>query len=142
MTVQVSVRSKSSRVGPRHEVGGFCGDWAAGGFWSFRAALRASIHTAASVSFSDTSRKNFAVRFSVSGATSSFTKLFTRVSSSSTRFPKSSKLWMLFMRENSSSMRSRELLVDAFAELLEFVHGWGVLGKFAALRRTAATSVL
>src|SRR6266850_2365577 len=40
------------------------------------------------------------------------------------------------------ALYARELFVDAFAELLEFVHGWSVLGKFAALRRTAATSVL
>src|SRR5882672_12710513 len=83
-----------------HEVGGFSGGCAA-----LRAELRASILDAASASFSETSRKNCAVRFSVSGATSSFTKLFTRVSSSSIRFPKSSKLWMLLMRENSLSMR-------------------------------------
>src|SRR2546425_12375589 len=76
-----------------------------GGFCELRAALRASIHAAASVSFSETSRKNCAVRFSVSGATSSFTKLFTRASSSSTRLPKSSKFLMLLSRANSSSMR-------------------------------------
>src|SRR6266436_6479944 len=83
-----------------HEVGGFSGGCAA-----LRAELRASILDAASASFSDTSRKNCAVRFSVSGATSSFTKLLTRASSSSTRLPKSSKLLMLLSRVNSSSMR-------------------------------------
>src|SRR6266478_9790939 len=81
---------------PSHDDGGFC---------ELRTALRASIHAAASVSFSETSRKNCAVRFSVSGATSSFTKLFTRLSSSSTRLPKSSKFLMLLSRLNSSSMR-------------------------------------
>src|SRR5260370_21038242 len=81
---------------PCHDDGGFC---------ELRAALRASIHAAASVSFSETSRKNCAVRFSVSGATSSLTKLFTRASSSSTRLPKSSKFFMLFSLANSSSMR-------------------------------------
>src|SRR6267154_5559234 len=83
-----------------HEVGGFSGGCAA-----LRAELRASILDAASASFSETSRKNWAVRFSVSGATSSFTKLFTRSSSSSTRLPKSSKFLMLLIRANSSSMR-------------------------------------
>src|SRR5258708_4563173 len=82
-----------------HEVGGFSGGCAA-----LRAELRASILDAASASFSETSRKNCAVRFSVSGATSSFTKLFTRSSSSSTRLPKSSKFLMLLSRANSSSM--------------------------------------
>src|SRR6266481_1921611 len=81
---------------PSHDDGGFC---------ELRAALRASIHAAASVSFSETSRKNCAVRFSVSGATSSFAKLFTHSSSSSTRLPKSSKFLMLLIRANSSSMR-------------------------------------
>src|SRR6267378_1935189 len=81
---------------PSHDDGGFC---------ELRAALRASIHAAASVSFSETSRKNCAVRFSVSGATSSFTKLFKRSSSSSTRLPKSSKFLMRLSRANSSSMR-------------------------------------
>src|SRR5882724_5062523 len=83
-----------------HEVGGFSGGCAA-----LRAELRASILDAASASFSETSRKNWAVRFSVSGATSSLTKLFTRASSSSTRFPKSSKFFMLLIRANSSSTR-------------------------------------
>src|SRR3989442_11802553 len=82
-----------------------CGFQGFGGFCAFRAALRASIHAAASVSFSETSRKNCAVRFSVSGATSFFTKLFTRSSSSSTRLPKSSKFLMRLSRANSSSMR-------------------------------------
>src|SRR6266851_4193845 len=94
--------------GLRHVDGGFRGGGAAGGRWSLcalRLALRASIHAAASVSFSETSRKNCAARFSVSGAASSFTKLFTRASSSSTRFPKSLKFLMLFIRANSSSMR-------------------------------------
>src|SRR6267378_3747045 len=68
---------------PSHDDGGFC---------ELRAALRASIHAAASVSFSETSRKNCAVRFSVSGATSSLTKLFMRSSSSSIRLPNSSNL--------------------------------------------------
>src|SRR6267143_5504272 len=40
------------------------------------------------------------------------------------------------------ALNAREFFVNAFAKLLEFVHGWGVLGKYAALRRTAATSVL
>ncbi|PYU71872.1 MAG: hypothetical protein DMG49_08605 [Acidobacteria bacterium] len=71
--------------------------------------MRASIHAAASASFSETSRKNCAVRFSVSGVTSSLTKLFTRASSSSTRLPKSSKFLMLLSRANSSiSARSSE----------------------------------
>src|SRR5437879_3254683 len=82
-----------------------CGFQGFGGFCAFRAALRSSIHEAASLSFSETSRKNCAVRFSVSGATSSVTKLFTRASSSSTRLPKSSKFLMLFSRANSSSIR-------------------------------------
>src|SRR5580692_12012795 len=76
-----------SQTGSRHDCGGGFGD-----SFSVRVELRDSIQPAASLSFSDTSRKNCAVRFSVSGATSSFTKLFTRASSSSTRFPKSSKL--------------------------------------------------
>src|SRR5205814_5402909 len=84
------------------------GGGAAGGGSPLRAlrpALRASIQAAASVSFSETSRRNCAARFSVSGATSSFTKLFTRASSSSTLLPKSSKFLMLLSRANSSSMR-------------------------------------
>src|SRR2546421_4272634 len=84
------------------------GGGAAGGGSPLRAlrpALRASIQAAASVSFSETSRRNCAARFSVSGATSPFTKLFTRASSSSTLLPKSSKFVMLLSRANSSSMR-------------------------------------
>src|SRR5438445_2714439 len=82
-----------------------CGFQGFGGFCAFRAALRSSIHPAASLSFSETSRKNCAVRFSVSGATSSFTKAFIRASSSSTRFPKSSKLFIRLSLATSSSMR-------------------------------------
>src|SRR5712664_4444182 len=81
---------------PSHDDGGFC---------ELRSALRASIHAAASVSFSETSRKNCAVRFSVSGAASSFTNAFTRASSSSTRLPKSSKFFMFLIRANSWSTR-------------------------------------
>src|SRR5216683_7735908 len=98
----------ASKRGLCHEDDGFCGGGAPGGRWSFcvvRAALRASIHDAASVSFSETSRKNCAVRFSVSGATSSLTKLFTRASSSSMRLPKFSKFLMRLRLANSSSMR-------------------------------------
>src|SRR5438309_9768206 len=89
---------QESQIRPAHICESFAGE-------EERAALRASIHAAASVSFSETSRKNCAVRFSVSGATSSFTKLFTRASSSSTRLPKSSKFFMFLIRVNSSSTR-------------------------------------
>src|SRR5271169_2091017 len=86
-----------------HEDGGFSGGCCT--FGALRVAVRASILAAASAIFSETSRKNCAVRFSVSGATSSFTKLFTRSSSSSTRLPKSSKFFMLLSLANSVSMR-------------------------------------
>src|SRR5580692_12911548 len=89
-----------SLTGSRHDCGGGFGD-----SFSVRVELRDSIQPAASLSFSDTSRKNCAVRFSVSGATSSFTKLFTRSSSSSTRLPKSSKFLISLSFENSWSMR-------------------------------------
>ena len=56
-------------------------------FRTLRAAPRASSHPAASVSFSETSRRNCAVRFSVSGASSSSTKRRSRVNSSSSRCP-------------------------------------------------------
>ena len=66
-TWQESILPEFSKRRLRHEVGGF---W---GFSELCAAWRASIFAAASPSFSETSRKNCAVRFSASGATSSFT---------------------------------------------------------------------
>src|SRR5262245_54031114 len=57
-----------------------------------RAERRASSHPAASVNFSETSRKNCAVRSSVLGAKSSSTNRRSRVSSSSSLRPTSSNL--------------------------------------------------
>src|ERR1041384_3629667 len=69
------------------------GSFSLGVVFSFR---RASSQPAASVSFSETSRRNCAVRFSVSGARSFSTNLRKRVSSSSNLRPISSNLSIEF----------------------------------------------
>src|SRR5215472_2619075 len=104
-----------------------------GDFWAFcelRAALRCSSQLAASVSFSDTSRRNCVMRFSVSGAISSCTKAFNRVTSSSTRFPMSSKLWIRFSFATSSSMRlpnsSNRLIVASWRDI---PRDFGIIGN-------------
>jgi len=106
----------SSKRRLRHEDGGFCGGCAAGGRWSFCAlasGIARSIHATASASFSEISRKNWAVRFSVSGATSFLYKTLHAREFLVNSLSKSSKFLMLLIRE---------LFVDALAELFEFVH--------------------
>src|ERR1700760_4161926 len=66
---------------------------------ALRAFTRDSSFLAASESFSDTSRKNCAVRFSVSGATSSSTYVRRRPNSASKRRPSSSNFSMGSLRQ-------------------------------------------
>src|SRR6267154_1824888 len=77
------LRSNDAIVSTAHDCG-----FGGGGFR--RAAIRASSLLAASLNFSETSRKNAAPRRSVSGATSCSMYRRSRVNSSSMRFPNSS----------------------------------------------------
>lgn len=70
-------------------------------FCELRADTRASSFCDASASFSETSRRNCAVRFSVSGATSSSKYLRKRVNSSSSLRPSSSNLSINTSRRNA-----------------------------------------
>jgi len=73
-------------------------DLFSGGGGGVRPATRDSSLREASANFSETSRRNCAVRRSVSGATSSSTYLRRRVSSASRRRPISSNLSIVFAR--------------------------------------------
>ena len=89
---RTALTSTGSRLCAEHPVVRMVHDCEVGGGALRRAAIRASSLLAASFNFCETSRKNSALRRSVSGATSCSTYRRSRVNSSSMRLPNSSNL--------------------------------------------------